>query len=51
MLSSKIHARKRIANLASFETENQLEDYTVSNHEQSIDNLINISIDTNKSIL
>ena len=51
MWSSKIHAGKRIANLASLVTENQLEVYTVSKHEQSIDNLINSLIDSNETIL
>ena len=51
MWSSKIYAGKRIANLASLVTENQLEVYTVSKHEQSIDNLINSSIYSNESIL
>ena len=47
----QIHAGKRIENLASLVTENQLEVYTVSKHKQSIDNLINSSIDSNESIL
>ena len=50
MWSSKIHAGKRIANLAFFVTENQLEVYTVSKHEQSNDNLINSFIDSNRSM-
>ena len=51
MWSSKIHAGKRIANLAFLVTENQLEVYTVIKHELSIDNLINSLIDSNESIL
>ena len=51
MWSSKIHAGKHIANFAFLVSENQLEVYTVSKHEQSIDNLINSLIDSNKSIL
>ena len=51
MWSSKFYVEKRIANLASLITENQLKVYTVSKHEQSIYNLINSSIDRNDSIL
>ena len=51
MWASKIHAGERLANLTSLVTENQIEIYTGSKHEQSIDNEISDSIKSNETIL